>query len=48
MVPRRVQPDEVGMRDDLDDCPARAAKRSAIWFMPQLAEEEDASAHSGD
>ena len=48
MVPGRVQPNELGMGDDLDRSAARAATRSATWFMPQLLRREDASAHRGD
>jgi hypothetical protein len=49
MVARRVQLDELRVSDDLDErYPARAATRSAIWFMPQLERREDASAHRGD
>ena len=48
MVPRRVQPNEIRVREDLDGYSARAASRSAIAFMPQSDRREDASAHRGD
>jgi hypothetical protein len=43
-----MQLSENRVREDLDRYSARAARRSAIAFMPQSERREDASAHRGD
>ena len=48
MMSSRVQPAQVRMSEDLNGYSARAARRSAIWFMPQSERRADASAHRGD
>jgi hypothetical protein len=48
MVPGRVNPRQVGVRQDVDAGSALAANRAAIWPMPQPSRRFDASAHFGD
>ncbi len=48
VLPGRVQPEQLGIAQELDGAPSREATRSATWFMPQLLRRADASAHMGD
>ena len=48
VMPGRMQPVEVRMRQNLNGYAARAARRSAIWFMPHSPRRRDASAQRGD
>jgi hypothetical protein len=48
VLPGRMQPRELGVRQDVDAGSALAASRAAIWPMPQPSRRFDASAHLGD